>query len=191
MKLQHIILGDVAIAALAIALWSPIVGLSPFDPNILRAAAAITSYVAIPAAAVMVNRPFMGDATMTECSDDILERVCEVTMHGIYRRIRLLGARMGCQNLSDVLLTMIDAQTVMQLNGELQDELPQAGDRADNGKTYAYGKKTKSKHRRTVDSLANSQQRIHFTDEDREQAEAEARRGNHDDKPADWEPFGW
>ena len=141
--------------------------------------------------AVMVNRPFMGDATMTECSDDILERVCEVTMHGIYRRIRLLGARMGCQNLSDVLLTMIDAQTVMQLNGELQDELPQAGDRADNGKTYAYGKKTKSKHRRTVDSLANSQQRIHFTDEDREQAEAEARRGNHDDKPADWEPFGW
>ena len=141
--------------------------------------------------AVMVNRPFMGDATMTECSDDILERVCEVTMHGIYRRIRLLGARMGCQNLSDVLLTMIDAQTVMQLNGELQDELPKAGDRADNGKAYAYGKKTKSKHRRTVDSLANSQQRIQFTDEDREQAEAEVRRGTHDDKPADWQPFGW
>ena len=141
--------------------------------------------------AVMVNRPFMGDATMTECSDDILERVCEVTMHGIYRRIRLLGARMGCQYLSDVLLTMIDAQTVMQLNGELQDEMPKAGDRADNGKAYAYGKKTKSKHRRTVDSLANSQQRIHFTEEDREQAEAEARRGSHDDKPADWQPFGW
>lgn len=141
--------------------------------------------------AVMVNRPFMGDATMTECSDDILERVCEVTMHGIYRRIRLLGARMGCQNLSDVLLTMIDAQTVMQLNGELQDELPQAGDRADNGKAYAYGKKTKSKHRRTVDSLANSQQRIQFTEEDRQQAEAEARRGSHTDKPADWQPFGW
>lgn len=59
MKLQHIILGDVAIAALAVALWSPIVGLSPFDPNILRAAAAITSYVAIPAAAVMVNRPLL------------------------------------------------------------------------------------------------------------------------------------
>jgi hypothetical protein len=120
----------------------------------------------------------MGDATMTECSDDILERVCEVTMHGIYRRIRLLGARMGCQNLSDVLLTMIDAQTVMQLNGELQDELPQAGDRADNGKAYAYGKKTKSKHRRTVDSLANSQQRIQFTEEDRETAEQEVKRDN-------------
>ena len=119
---------------------------------------------------------FMCEANMTECTDDILERVCEVTMHGIYRRLRMLGARMGCQNLSDVLLTMIDAQTVMQLDGELQDELPQAGDRAENGKAYAYGKKTKSKHRRTVDSLANSQQRIQFTDEDREQADEEAQR---------------
>ena len=139
--------------------------------------------------AVMVNRPFMGEVNMTECTDDILERVCEVTMHGIYRRLRMLGARMGCQNLSDVLLTMIDAQTVMQLDGELQDELPQAGDRADNGKAYAYGKKTKSKHRRTVDSLANSQQRIQFTEEDREQSEAEARRESHADPPADWQPF--
>ena len=139
--------------------------------------------------AVMVNRPFMDDATMTECSDDILERVCEVTMHGIYRRIRLLGARMGCNNLSDVLLTMIDAQTVMQLNGELQDELPKAGDRADNGKAYAYGKKTKSKHRRTVDSLANSQQRIQFTEEDRQQAEAEVKRDSRDNEEPDFKPF--
>jgi hypothetical protein len=126
--------------------------------------------------AVMVDKPFMDKAIMTECTDDILERVTSVTMHGIYRRLRLLGARMGCENLSDILLTMIDAQSVIQLDSELQDELPQAGDRADNGKAYAYGKKTKSKHRRTVDSLANSQQRIQFTDEDREQADEEAQR---------------
>lgn len=126
--------------------------------------------------AVMIDKPFMGEARMTECTDDILERVTSVTMHGIYRRLRLLGARMGCENLSDVLLTMIDEQFALQLNSELQDELPQAGDRADNGKAYAYGKKTKSKYRRTVDSLANSQQRIQFTDEDREQADEEAQR---------------
>lgn len=124
--------------------------------------------------AVMIDKPFMGEARMTECTDDILERVCEVTMHGIYRRLRLLGARMECNNLSDVLLTMIDAQNVMQLDGELQDELPQAGDRADNGKAYAYGKRTKSKYRRTIDSEANRQQRIVFTDRDREQADEEA-----------------
>jgi len=59
MNVKRIILGDVAIAALAVALWSPIVGLTPFDPNILRAALAVTSYVAIPAAAVVVNRPLL------------------------------------------------------------------------------------------------------------------------------------
>jgi hypothetical protein len=138
--------------------------------------------------AVMIDKPFMdkapekvddidphrNDPQMTENVDYILERVTEVTMHGIYRRLRLVGARMGCENLSDILLTMIDEQFALQLDSELQDELPQAGDRADNGKAYAYGKKTKSKYRRTVDSLANSQQRIQFTEEDRKQADEEA-----------------
>ena len=87
-------------------------------------------------------------------------------MHGIYRRLRLMGAKMDCHNLSDILLTMIDAQTMLDLDEGFRAELPGMGDRADNGKAYAYGKKTKSKHRRTVDSLANSQQRIQFTEED-------------------------
>ena len=59
MNLKRIIAEDLAIAALAVALWSPIVGLSPLDPNIGRAAAALTSYVAIPAAAVVVNKPLL------------------------------------------------------------------------------------------------------------------------------------
>lgn len=63
MNFRRIILGDLAIAALAVVLWSPIVGLTPFDPNILRAALAVTSYVAIPAAAVAVNRPLLGIGT--------------------------------------------------------------------------------------------------------------------------------
>lgn len=59
MKLSSIIAKDLALAALAVALWSPIVGLSPFDPDLVRAALAVTSYIAIPAAAVMVNRPLL------------------------------------------------------------------------------------------------------------------------------------
>lgn len=59
MKIGHIIAGDLAIAGIAIALWSPIVGLSPADPNIVRAALALTSYIAIPAAAFVVNRPLL------------------------------------------------------------------------------------------------------------------------------------
>lgn len=145
--------------------------------------------------AVMVNRPFMGDATMTECTDDILERVCEVTMRGIYRRLRLLGARMDCNNLSDVLLTLIDSQTILDLAGDVQDEGPQMGDRADNGHEYAYGKRTKQTKRRTPDTL-DRQQRITFTAADRQQADEEVARsssdktsGQPDDEP-DWRPFG-
>ena len=145
--------------------------------------------------AVMVNRPFMGNATMTECTDDILERVCEVTMRGIYRRLRLLGARMECNNLSDVLLTLIDAQTIIDLAGDVQDEGPQMGDRIDNGHEYAYGKRTKQTKRRTPDTL-DRQQRITFTDADRQQADDEVARssfdktsGQPDDEP-DWRPFG-
>lgn len=140
--------------------------------------------------AVMVNRPFMGKPTMTECTDDILERVCEVTMHGIYRRLRLLGASMKCNNLSDVLLTLIDSQTILDIAGDVQDEGPQMGDRADNGHEYAYGKRTKQTKRRTPDSEANRQQRIHFTDEDRETAEQEVKHDSSDNEEQDFRPFG-
>ena len=145
--------------------------------------------------AVMVNRPFMGDATMTECTDDILERVCEVTMRGIYRRLRLLGARMECNNLSDVLLTLIDSQAILDLAGDVQDEGPQMGDRADNGHEYAYGKRTKQTKRRTPDTL-DLQQHITFTEEDRQLADEVVKRDNLSADPDDMEkdmgfkPFG-
>ena len=125
--------------------------------------------------AVMIDRPFMGDARQTECVDQILERVTEVTMHGIYRRLRLMGAKMDCHNLSDILLTMIDAQTMLDLDEGFQAELPGMGDHADNGRKVAFGKKTKAKQHRTPDSVANSQQRIVFDDSDREVADYEAK----------------
>jgi hypothetical protein len=136
--------------------------------------------------AVMIDKPFMGAATMTECTDDILERVCEATMRGIYRRLRLMGAKMDCQNLSDVLLTMIDAQTILDLDEGFRAELPGMGDYNYNGKQVAYGKKTKAKQHRTPDSVAQDQ-RIKFDDYDREVADYEVQdwegehRGNADE----------
>lgn len=124
--------------------------------------------------AVMIDRPFFGDARQTECVDTILERVTEVTMRGIYRRLRLMGAKMDCQNLSDVLLTMIDAQTILDLDEGFRAELPGMGDYNYNGKQVAYGKKTKAKQHRTPDSVAQDQ-RIKFDDYDREVADYEAK----------------
>jgi len=117
--------------------------------------------------AVMIDKPFMGEARQTECVDDILERTLEVTMRGIYRRFRLLGGSMECNNLSDVLLTMLDAQTIMELDDGFHSELPQHGDRAINGKAVAYGKRTRRKKHYTPDTAPHSQpQRTLFDDND-------------------------
>ena len=130
--------------------------------------------------AVMVDSPFMGkapemvsdldpdraDPQMTENVDDILERVCEVTMSGIYKRIRLMGADMECNNLSDVLLTMLDAQDILNAEERDASEGPQMGDVAQNGRTIAYGKRTKRKKHYTPDTMPT--QRTIFEDFDRD-----------------------
>ena len=144
--------------------------------------------------AVMIDRPFFGDARQTECVDTILERVTEVTMRGIYRRLRLMGAKMDCQNLSDVLLTMIDAQTILDLDEGFRAELPGMGDYNYNGKQVAYGKKTKAKQHRTPDSVAQDQRyqqgNIQFEDIDREVVDYEVQdwegeNRQHDEPPED------
>lgn len=139
--------------------------------------------------AVMIDKPFMSDARMTECVDDILERTCEVTMHGIYRRLRLFGARMDCKNLSDVLLTMIDAQTIMEMDEESKVEMKGEALYDYRGRPIKYGARTKAKQHRTPDSLANDQrikqQTIVFDDSDRETADNEAELNDREDEHHD------
>ena len=103
--------------------------------------------------AVMVDKPFFNEARQTECVDDILERVCEVTMHGIYKQLRLMGADLKCNNLSDVLLTMLDVQDLLNEEERDTSEGPQMGDIAPNGKAVAYGKRTKRKKHFTPDTM--------------------------------------
>lgn len=104
--------------------------------------------------AVMIDKPWMGAImNQTECVDDILERVTEVTMSGIYKRLRLMGADMECNNLSDVLLTMLDAQDILNAEEREASELPGMGDIAPNGRAVAYGKRTKRKKHYTPDTM--------------------------------------
>jgi hypothetical protein len=142
--------------------------------------------------AVMIDKPFMDKARMTECTDDILERVTEVTMHGIYRRLRLMGGKMGCDSLSDVLLTMIDAQSIIELEEENRIQMQGEAQFSESGRRIEYGKRTKAKHHRTPDGEAMRQQRIQFTDEDRQLANMEAQdwEGEHrqtEEPPTDME----
>lgn len=103
--------------------------------------------------AVMVDKPFFNEARQTECVDDILERVTEVTMSGIYKRLRLMGADMECNNLSDILLTMLDVQDLLNAEERDTSEGPQMGDIAPNGRAVAYGKRTKRKKHYTPDTM--------------------------------------
>lgn len=125
----------------------------------------------------MIDKPFLpGEApTMTLCVDDILERVAEVSMKGLYRDLRQVGVALETESLRETLTMMCDAQLLAHLDESDRGELPQVGDFHDFGKQIQYGRKTKRKPHRTPDSVANSQQRIVFDDYDREVADYEAK----------------
>jgi hypothetical protein len=103
--------------------------------------------------------------------DDILERVAEVTMHGIYRRLRLIGAEHDCKNLSDILLTMVDAQTIIDMDEASKVEMQGEAMYDVRGRRIEYGKKTKGFKHRTPDSLDPNRNRLLFQDIDHETGE--------------------
>ena len=78
---------------------------------------------------------------------------------------------MKCNNLSDVLLDLIERQS-KELREE-DDRIQMQGEAqfSESGRRIEYGKRTKAKHHRTPDGEAMRQQHIVFTDEDRQLAE--------------------
>jgi hypothetical protein len=133
--------------------------------------------------AAMIDKPWMGESRQTECVDDILECVTEATMVGIYNRLRRMGARLDCENLSDVLLTMLDAQSIILTEDENRFEMKGQAMYDQRGRKIEYGKKSKAKQHRTPDSVARDQ-RIIFDDIDREVADYEVKdwEGEHHDR---------
>lgn len=139
---------------------------------------------------MMIDKPFMGNATYTTCVDDILERVAEVSMPGLYKQLRQIGIDLDSQSLRETLTLLCDSQQVENLNNSDKAELPGYGNYHDYGKPIEYGQRTKRKKHRTPDSLANSQQPIRFTDEDKQTAQDELDTGKDMDKEMGFRPFG-
>ena len=139
--------------------------------------------------AVMIDRPTIpGEKPMmTECVDEILERVTEATMIGVYNRLRRMGARLQCEHLSDILLTMLDAQSIILTEEENHFEMKGEPLYDYRGRKIEYGQKSKAKHHRTPDSVDADrrikQQNIQFDDFDREVADYEVKdwEGEHHD----------
>jgi hypothetical protein len=143
----------------------------------------------------MLDKPFMGECQQTENVDRIFERLAEVIYKREYIKLRQLGIRMEVKSIRELLSLMIDAQTVAMLDEEFAAELPGMGDRTEGGRlagTSAYGKRTKQTKRRTPDGEARRQQRIVFTDEDRQLADSEAGHDSGDDmeKEMGFRPHG-
>ena len=135
--------------------------------------------------AVMVSKPWMGVWDETSNVMDIFERIFNICMPELYMKLFRARIILGCERVSEVINMLADAEVIMHLNGEFRQEFEGAA-RADNGKDYSYGMKTKSLQHRTPDSVAEDhrfqQTHIVFDDDDRELADMEAGY-----KPEDWE----
>lgn len=121
----------------------------------------------------MIDKPFLpGEKPrMTLCVDDILERVAEVSMKGLYKELRQMGIAYGTDSLRETLTIMCDAQLIEHLKEMDAAELPQVGNFHDFGKVIEYGNKAKRKPHLTPDSI---QTHIVFDDNDRGTADMEA-----------------
>ena len=126
--------------------------------------------------AKMVSKPFMGMWDETANVMDIFERIFNICMPELYMKFYRARIIMGCERVSEVLNRLCDAEVIMQLNDDSRREF-ESIQLSSTGSDYVYGNKCKKVAHRTPDSLANAQQRIIFTDYDREVARKEA----HDD----------
>ena len=124
---------------------------------------------------VMIDKPMLPgeNPKMTLCVDDILERVVEVSMLGLYKQLRQIGIELDSQSIRETLTIMCGAQEMVNSTESEREEMPQMGEFHDFGRVIEWGNKRKRHRHRTPDSLANSQQMIRFTDDDRETADME------------------
>ena len=141
---------------------------------------------------VMLDKPYCGECRQTENVSLIIERAIEVGTKKLYDKLRDIGAKMKCNRFLDVMLTMIDAQDLLEATDGDREEMPQYGEYHDHGRKIVYGKKTKRVQHRTPDSVANQQQTIQWTDGDREIADYEAKdwEGSHRNPENDEPPAG-
>ena len=116
---------------------------------------------------VMVDRPFMGEATVTYCIDSIIERVAEVGMNEIYKDLRQVGVELETKSVRETLVLMVDAQKFANLKAMDESEMPGMDNFNEFGKLVEFGQKFKGYKHMTPDSRYR-ENKIMFHDFDRE-----------------------
>ena len=116
--------------------------------------------------AVMVNKPFMGAWTETECVDDIIERIIEVCAPGVHKRLKRLCEIHESESILELLVLLTDAQVIVDLDEANRQEIQQADNIMSNGRAMVYGARTRRKKHYDPDTMP---QQIVFEDFDRDQ----------------------
>ena len=138
----------------------------------------------------MIDKPFMGESTETRCVDTIIERIIKLSSPELYKKLEKVGKRLCCNSIRETLTVLSEHMNDTLDKEEDREELPGYGNFHEYGKPIEYGQRTKRKKHRTPDSLANSQQTIRFTEEDRLTAQDEVDSGKDMDKEMGFRPFG-
>ena len=115
--------------------------------------------------AVMVNKPFMGAWTETECVDDIIERIIEVCAPGVHKRLKRLCEIHESESILELLVLLTDAQVIVDLDEANRQEIQQADNIMSNGRAMVYGARTRRKKHYDPDTMP---QQIVFEDFDRD-----------------------
>ena len=104
---------------------------------------------------VKIDRPYLPDKKphMTYCVDEILERVTEVSMKGLYQRLRDIGNEIGTKSLRETLMKLIEDYRKHSLRLQFEEEGPQLGNYSDFGRAIEYNKRTKRKKHFTPDTM--------------------------------------
>jgi hypothetical protein len=104
-----------------------------------------------------------------------LERVIKLGMPGLDKRLEWIEQQFHCTSRRETLILLCEYMADYLKKEQDLAECPQLGNNHDWGRSMDDIQKFKRKPHRTPDSLANSQQKIIFDDDDREIADYEAK----------------
>jgi hypothetical protein len=112
--------------------------------------------------AKMVNKPWMGIWEEDSNVMHIFERIFNICMPELYMKLFRARIMLECESVSEVINLLAESAVLVKMTEDIRQDFEDAA-RADNGRGYGYGMKTKGLQHRTPDSLATDQ-RIHFDD---------------------------
>ena len=82
-----------------------------------------------------------------------MERVIEVCAPGVHKRLKRLCKLHESESVLDLLITLTDAQEIIELDEANRREIMQADNIAPNGKALVYGARTKRKKHYDPDTM--------------------------------------